>query len=176
MFSDNDGEFQTVKNKRKRMQPSRIDLSNFKVPQSDNSISNAKSQNRYAILGDLNIKTCATSKPSLSNQKSVSSPKLKKSYCPQIFLFDVDVQVLVDELKSKNTPYKIINISNTKSKLYFEDYKAHSEMTQLLKDKNIPSYTYTPKELKRNNMVLRGLYYKTNTDALKKNLIFYVQI
>lgn len=166
---EDEEEFEIVRNKRIRLQPTIIDLSNFNVSTSGNTNSKSLSENRFAILGDLNIKTCSTSKSQL-NTNTVPSPKTKRHFCPPIFLFNVDVKALVEELKSKNTPYKIVNVNKTKCKLYFEDTKAHSEMMQLLKNKQISSFTYTPKELKCNSIILRGLFYKTDTESIKKEL------
>ena len=91
----------------------------------------------------------------------------KKTFCPPIFLFDVNIKRLVDQLEAK-TPkitFKIKNVNKKKSKLYLSDATVHSEMMALLREKNIHSYSYTPKELKQSSFILRGLYHDTEVKS-----------
>ena len=43
-------------------------------------------------------------------------------------------------------------------------------MMSILREKNIKSYSFTPKELKQVSLVIRGLYYKCEVDEIKAAL------
>lgn len=170
-ISSTDDDHKTVNYKRKRTDVE-IDLSSFNYVNKPQSSPVINTQNRFAILGEMNIEEePSTSRKSTTAEKEFNkiSPS-NKLFCSPIFLFNVNIKKLVEQLNSKNVVYKIINKNKQKSKLYLKDAEAHSEMMQLLRDKKIESYSYTPKELKRISIVLRGLYYKTELNEIKNEL------
>ena len=139
------------------------------------------SQNRFDILGKLNIEV--NDGPSTSRQAAKDANKskngeentgrpIRKKFCPPIILHNVNVNKLVDQLNSR-TPkvvYKIINSSRNKSKIYFEDLSAHLEMMELLRAQSIKSYSFTPPELRRVSVILRGLYHLTEVSEIETAL------
>ena len=63
-------------------------------------------------------------------------------FCPPIFLYDVNIKGLSEQLEAK-TPkihFKIKNVNKHKSKLYISDVSVHAEMMSILREKNIKSY------------------------------------
>lgn len=144
METDNFIEQTTRKRIRHCRYPTQIDLTNLNTN---------KDNNKYAILGELDIQT---DKPSTSKSqaKQNTEPKTKEKpkpnpFCPPIFIYNMNIKKLVEQLKSKNINFKIKNKSRYKSKLYLRDANVHLEMMTLLKEKNIDSYSFTPKELKK---------------------------
>lgn len=150
--------------KRKRSNDVEVDLSKFSFK--NNSIPNINTQNRFSILGEIDIEE----EPIASRNSNVPAKIKDNGFCPPIFLFNVNIKHLIDQLNSKKVVYKIVNTNKHKSKLYLKDATAHSEMMNLLRDKKIESYSFTPKELKRSTVVLRGLYYKTDLSDIKNEL------
>lgn len=180
-FSEDESQFQDVVNrKRKRSNSTKVDLSNFNIKNGKTLSNNTtqSSQNRFAVLGELNIEQeihnpIGGNNNLLKNsQKKVS--RKENSFCPPIFLFNVNIENLVEQLNAKNVEYKITNKSKFKSKLFLKDISVHEEMMQLLRDKKIDSYSFTPLEKKRANVVIRGLYFKTDLVTLKNEIDFNV--
>lgn len=96
-------------------------------------------------------------------------PKNIKQFCPPIFLFGVNIKSLVEQLKVKELDFQIVNKGKV-SKLYLQDVSAHSEMMQLLKEKNIESYSFALSSLKYQSLVLRGLYFDSNINDIESDL------
>lgn len=153
--------FNTIKRKRLST-PSKLDLSTFKTNNS----------NRFAILGEIEMKEDNTGKNNIQ-KNDVKTNKIEtknENFCPPIFIYNLNIKMLVDQLKSKNVIFKIVNKSRFKSKLYLKDANAHQEMMMMLREKKIESYSFTPKELKKKNIVLRGLYYLTDINEIKNEI------
>lgn len=140
--------------------------------------------NRFAILGDIDIevdnevieKDIARNTSTTNNTNNVTNNRNKtniksstrKSFCPPIFMRNVNIKSLVNTLNMKSVTFKIKNKSGGKSKLYLNDASIHSEMMQLLREKGFDSYSYTPKELKRQSVVCRGIYHRTDINDIKE--------
>lgn len=166
--SNNDDGFRTVNNKRKRTVADTIDLSSVSRQDIGNDISGR--HNRFELLGDLVIEE-EQALPSTGKVRFISSSTTKKeTFCPPIFLFNVNIPHLIQQLNAKNIGYKIVNKNKWKSKLYLNKSSIHSEMMAVLRKGNIESYSYTPKDMKRVSIVLRGLHYKTELDEIKTEL------
>lgn len=140
------------------------------APPTSVDISAIYGQNYFGILGDLEIettpitltqKTEKTTPNNNTNNKSSNKPPSRKSFCPPIFLYNVNVKTFVDQLVSKTPPitFKIKNVSKNKSKLYLADPLVHTNMMRLLRDKKVEAYSFTPKELKQLSLIMRGLYH-----------------
>ena len=128
-------------------------------------------ENRFSLLAGLEIENAEDCPKQRREDKAprATIKNAKKTFCPPIFLFDVNIKRLVDQLEAK-TPkitFKIKNVNKKKSKLYLSDATVHSEMMALLREKNIHSYSYTPKELKQSSFILRGLYHGTDVDEVR---------
>lgn len=175
-ISSIEDEFRTVKNKKRKFQGDvNIDISKCQFNKLDKLVNNINRTNKYSLLGDLNLESenpHINKNPINSKINNDSQPQVRSrnTYCPPIFLENINVKSLIDQLNSKNVEFKIKNQSKYRSKLYFRDPSAHSEMMQLLKEKEISSYTYTPKEYKRQSLVCRGLYYKSDIDDIKTEI------
>lgn len=131
-------------------------------------------QNYFGILGDLDIECTPTDpiqpKPYKVNvANKTEKPSIRKSFCPPIFLYNVNVKHFVDQLKSKTPPitFEVRNVNKTKSKLYLADHRVHADMMKLLREKNIPAYSFTPKEFKQESLILRGLYHGCEESEVK---------
>lgn len=94
----------------------------------------------------------------------------KKPFCPPIFLFNVNIPQLITQLNAKNITFKIVNKNKWKSKLYLKESSVHSEMMAILRTGNIESYSYTPKDLKRTSLVIRGLHHRTELEELRAEI------
>lgn len=174
--SDKEG-FQMVQKKRKISGDTnlrKIDLSNSVLSVSNNASGQSQdSSNRFAILGDLDIKTNNTYHKKIPAQEALVVEKSvgnRKSFCPPIFLFGVDMNNLIKDLKARQIVFKIVNKSRHKSKLYLQDPKIHTELMCLLREKKLDSYSYTPRELKRQTIVLRGLLFDTAIEDIKSEI------
>lgn len=156
-------EFVKVKGKKRRCNdPIQLDLTTFETQ-------NVNYNNRFQILGEIEMdKTNNELKNDHKEKKSVKPTA--ESYCPPIFIYNLNIKSLVDQLKAKNVDFKITNKSRFKSKLYVRDPRVHKEMMALLKEKCIESYSFTPKAFKKINIILRGLYCKTDIGDIKKEL------
>lgn len=132
-------------------------------------------QNRFALLSGLdiqNVQHASNSRKKKPQSSATSAAPTKKTLCPPIFLFDVNIKLLVEQLEAK-TPkifFKIKNINKHKSKLYFADPLLHAEMLKLLREKPVKAYSFTPKELKQMSLVMRGLYYNIDLNVVKEAL------
>ncbi|KAI8127397.1 Nucleic-acid-binding protein from transposon X-element [Lucilia cuprina] len=133
--------------------------------------------NRFAILGQINIEQEIATGSQHSNQRSNeagvnenSGKSERKSFCPPIMLYNVNVGKLVDQLNEKKVSFKIVNKGRNKSKLFFEELPAHLEMMELLRSQGIESHSFTPPQLKRVSVVLRGLYHMTELADIKDTL------
>lgn len=169
--------FQPVKNGIKRQR-----VSDLKNTQPDVSAfgSIGIDNNRFAILGQISIEQEISAGSQLGKRKSTAADKSeeknnagksgKKSFCPPIMMYNVNVRKLVDQLNDKNVSFKIVNKGRNKTKLYFEDLPAHLEMMELLRSQGIESHSFTPPELKQVSVVLRGLYYGTDVAAIGSTL------
>lgn len=155
--------FVKVKGKKRRCNdPIQLDLTTFETQGFNNN-------NRFQILGEIEMdKTNNEFKDAHKQKKSVKPAA--ESYCPPIFIYNLNIKSLVDQLKAKNVDFKIINKSRFKSKLYVRDPRVHQEMMALLKEKCIESYSFTPKAFKKINIILRGLYFKTDIGDIKREL------
>lgn len=178
---DDDGIFtqvaETEFKKRKFNQsepPTSIDVSNLTLKP---LVSTVNSQNRFAILADLDIQNDNASVKDAERKKHGKSTSNEKpsrpSFCPPIFLYNVNIKHLVDQLEARSPKiiFKIKNVNRVKSKLYLADVAAHEEMMMLLKEKKVNSYSFTPKELRKTSIIIRGLYAGTEIcdieDAMK---------
>lgn len=141
-------------------------------PPTNIDVSNLYGQNYFGILGDLEIESSPTiTKPEKVTAANKSEkPPSRKSFCPPIFLHNVNVKHFVDQLNSRTPPisFKIKNVNKTKSKLFLADPHIHADMMRLLREKNIPAYTFTPKEFKQVSLILRGLYYGCEVSEVKE--------
>lgn len=172
-----DEDFQLVQKKRKiasSNKKAKVDLSNveFSIPKNVPGTSTSPS-NRFALLGDLDVKSNSSLHKTapLKNTANVEKPNgNKKSFCPPIFLFGVDMQSLIKDLEARNIVFKIVNKNRLKSKLYLQDTQVHTELMSLLREKKLDSYSFTPKEMKRQSMVLRGLLYESNVEDIKADI------
>ena len=164
--------------KRKRLDatsPTSIDVSslNGRFPTSQDP----NRQNRFSILADLEIEsnntvTSAKRNNIVNDERSQPMKPASKPFCPPIFLYNVNVGLLCQQLEAK-TPkicFKIKNVNNHKAKLYLSDASVHAEMMTILREKKINSYSFTPKEMKQESLVLRGLYYSTEVNDIKAAL------
>lgn len=130
-------------------------------------------QNRFSILAGIeieNVSAATTSHDKKQADPVADTPKVgKNSFCPPIFLYNVNIKKLVEQLEAKipKIIFKIKNVGKYKSKLYFADPVVHQEMMSLLRQEGIQSYSFTPKEFKQESMVLRGLYYGMEADEVK---------
>lgn len=164
-----------VKRKRIDGSPVKVDLTNFIGP----SVSDPGRQNRFAMLADLEIETNIADKNVTNNTVKGDTTTAKKTkgsatnpFCPPIFLYNVNIKRLVVDLEAitPKITFKIKNVNQHKSKLYLSDPNIHTEMMLRLREKNINSYSFTPKELKQVSLVLRGLYHRTDTDDIERAL------
>lgn len=137
-----------------------IDISDLKEKLADH---NPNDQNKFGILSvlenvDIQCPT-ATNKTQATNNKSATITN-KMKWCPPIFVFNVNIKALVESLRAtiKDSEFKIKNINNHKSKIYFADPKVHSWMMAILRAKEIHSYSFTPREMKQVGLVLRGQF------------------
>lgn len=155
--------------------PSNVDISELRGRLANH---NPNEANRFSILGVLGELDIENNPPIKSNpvnketQKSTNDKTSTKSWCPPIFIYNVNIKTLVQQLQSK-TPaitFKIKNINKNKSKIYFSDSTVHTEMMALLRTKNIHSYSFTPKELKQDSLILRGLCFDSEPEAIKLEL------
>ena len=116
---DNSGPVLLLQGAEKRMRydnpdlPTIIDIAKFNGKLGTEAPVN--SQNRFAILGELDIENVAAVKSSGAKPKNSSAGKTipAKSLCPPIFLYNVDIKRLVDQLEAK-TPkieFKIKNVN-----------------------------------------------------------------
>lgn len=163
----NDKGSQAVLSKRKRINPDAVDISCVSEQRD-----NIGTQNRFKLLGDLLIEE-EQSSPAVDEKKNRNTNSFnskKETFCPPIFLFNVNIPHLVQQLNTKKIAYKIVNTNKWKSKLYLKQSSVHSEMMAILRKANIDSYSYTPKDLKRTSVVLRGLHHKTDINDLKSEL------
>lgn len=129
-------------------------------------------------MGNLDIESSVNEKiihnSTRTSKNSEPTKAERNSFCPPIFLQNVNITSLIEQLKAKKIEFKIKNQSNSKSKLFLKDATTHTEMIALLKEKNIASYTYTPKEFKRQSIVCRGLYFKTDVNDIKSEIDKFV--
>lgn len=162
--------------KRKRVEPPTLPMNVDVTKLGGKSLKDPpiNNQNRFSILADLEIEndnaaTMAANRINANNlTKSDNKPK-RSTYCPPIFLYNVNIKHLVDQLEAR-TPkitFKIKNVNRSKSKLYLADTAVHSEMMALLKEKKVNSYSFTPKELRQTSLIIRGLYCGMEADDIK---------
>lgn len=174
-------ERETTENERKRLRhddsilPQNVDISQLNKAISANNIND---QNRFSllgVLGDLEIKSVKQASTNdtqrTSESKMVPEPK-KKNWCPPIFLYNVNIKELVDDLRSKipDSSFKVKNVNRNKSKLYFADVNTHTSMMTILRSKNIKSHSFTPKELRQDSVIIRGLHSNTDVEQIKAEL------
>ena len=169
--------------KRKRLDgctsPANVDVSSLIGEGS--VFSDPSRQNRFSILADLEIENVGHDKNVRRNNNtyvngaSVSEKPMgpaNRTFCPPIILYNVNIKGLSEQLEAKSPKihFKIKNVNRQKSKLYISDTTVHAEMMSILREKNIKSYSFTPKELKQVSLVIRGLYYKCEVDEIKAAL------
>lgn len=166
--------------KRKRLEgpitPANVDVS--KINRKPSEVYDPTKQNKFGILADLEIENTPYSSKVTTHNNTVNATtnvtknppgSINKSFCPPIFLYNVNIKHLIQQLEAKSPKifFKIKNVNKQKSKLYLSDVTVHTEMMTILKEKKIKSYTFTPKELKQISLVLRGLYHETDADEIK---------
>lgn len=131
--------------------------------------------NRFSLLGTLDLESSIDVNPPTNKGITVDNKRPepnvnKNTFCPPIFIRNLNIKSLVDQLQAKNIPFKIQNKSKSKSKLYLQDASTHAEMMRILREKEIDSYSYTPKEMKRQSIVCRGIYFGTNVEDIKSDI------
>uniref|UniRef100_A0A0K8V3M5 Nucleic-acid-binding protein from transposon X-element n=1 Tax=Bactrocera latifrons TaxID=174628 RepID=A0A0K8V3M5_BACLA len=158
-----------------------------------NLLGEMNSQNRFAIFNDLEFNVLRDPKviapaenteekstenlnankhsKATSQQRAAKQQKVAE-YCQPIFLFNIDVKNLIDQLKLKypQVEFKVINKSKYKSKLLIKDLDIYLQMMAQLKAKKVDSYSMTPKQLKVASVILRGLHYNMSADEIKQEL------
>ncbi|GBP09855.1 Nucleic-acid-binding protein from transposon X-element [Eumeta japonica] len=175
-ISSVDDGFQVAQNKKRRVQGEvQISLPKMKFGKSNVVDINVNNYNKYSLLGDLDLEAESSadrgnSGRRVQNNGDVSTLGTRNSFCPPIFLENVNVKSLIDQLNAKKIEFKIKNQTQSKSKLYLKDAVVHSEMRELLREKGVSSYTYTPKEFKRSSVICRGLYHKSDISEIKSEL------
>lgn len=138
-------------------------------------------ENRFKLLDNIVItsskgKTDVNPNISPSNQSkpvNVVYNKSEQKFCPPIILYHANIKKLIDDLKNSlpDLQVKIININRSKSKLFVNDVEAHSRLLNMLREvKDVEAHSYTPKELKRVNLILRGLNSQYNVDEIKAEI------
>lgn len=143
------------------------------------------SSNRFGIFNELELLNTQPSTSSNKVKKSINSQNdksknsgkgelnlIKKAFCPPIFLANVDINHLIKQLKEiePKINFKIVNINAVKSKLLLDDPIVHQEMMKTLREKNVDSYSFTPKELKSPSLILRGLCIGTQVSDVETAL------
>lgn len=156
-------------NKRLRLEdgsiPAEIDITGLNY--------DPNNQNRFAMFADLEIESTQQQRPPnriIDEPKTVSDKqKSRKTFCPPIFLCNINVKRLVEQLENMETKieYKLKNTGMNKCKLYLSDPEAHIAMMEKLRENPVQAYTFTPKELKKVSFVLRGLYHDIDVDNIK---------
>ncbi|XP_073816945.1 uncharacterized protein [Musca autumnalis] len=137
---------------------------------------NTNDQNKFGILGvlaDVNLKTSQPANVTRNvTEEDTTKKATAKTWCPPIFVYNMDIIALVESLKTTIPAgsYKIKNINKSKSKLYFMDPTVHASMMAILKEKNIHSYSFTPREQRQVPLVIRGLFNRTDADKIKLEL------
>lgn len=154
--------------------PIRVDISSL--------TRNVNDQNYFSILGELEFENVDPSPTTTITEKSTGVPAAaaktttttptSKSFCPPIIIYDTNVKNLIQQLedKSPKITYKVKNVGKNKCKLYFSDPFVHAEMMTLLREKEVPSYSFTPKEFKQVSLILRGLCNGTEAEEVKNTL------
>lgn len=155
-------EFITVKGKKRK----HIDPVSFELSDSKNTTIN--NSNRFKILGEIKIDQMQRNIQKNGFEEDAKKGSQTVSYFPPITIKNFNVQKLVDQLKAKNIDFKINNKSRYKCKLYVRDEGVHQEMMALLENKEMDSYSFIPKALKKTRIILRGVYYKENIVDIKK--------
>lgn len=139
-----------------------------------------KDDNYYSLLDNFVILSSGESDQNSNVIKTKSVPKEDTSliqsppkFCPPIIIYKANIKKIIDDLKS-NIPdlkIKVINVNRNKSKLFVDNVRAHSKLMEILKNcKEVEAHSYTPKELKRVNLVLRGLNFHYSVEDIKKEL------
>ncbi|XP_061399457.1 uncharacterized protein LOC133335168 [Musca vetustissima] len=144
--------------------PTDVDISGFKY--------DPNNQNRYAMFADLEFENIQQA-PQTNNIDPKQSPqKEKTSFCPPIFLYNINVLRLIKQLEDKSPPinFKIKNVGTNKCKLYLSDPTAHTAMLETLREKSVHAYSFTPKELKQVSFILRGLCHGVEAEYVKNAL------
>lgn len=133
-------------------------------------------QNRFAMFAGLEIENIPSNsqlpKKKPQPEKETAPKREKITFCPPIFLFNVNIKGIADQLEAK-TPkvsFKIKRVNKNKSKLYFTDPVAHSAMLQTLRANYVHAYSFTPKEFRQLSLVLSGLYNGIEVDRVKNAL------
>lgn len=161
--------------KRKRLEASKSPV-NVDVSRLNTANGTPNDGNRFKILGLLDIETNESSDNDNNGRSREKPDNVKRpsrnSFCPPIFLHNVNIGRLVEQLEAKSPKidFKIKNVNKYKSKLYFSDVAVHTEMMDLLREKEVKSYSFTPKEHKQVSLVLRGLYHGSEADDIKAAL------
>lgn len=133
-------------------------------------------KNKFGILSVLADIDLQGAPPAVNHQTQINDddqqPVTGNKWCPPIIVYNVNIKALVDTLKSTipEFSFKVKNVNKSKSKLYFSDPKVHTSMMAILRTKNIHSYSFTPKELKQQSLILRGLATDTEVEAIKREL------
>ncbi|GBP93969.1 Nucleic-acid-binding protein from transposon X-element [Eumeta japonica] len=180
-LSSLNSEFNMVKNKKRKFPGDVvIDLEKNKFSGGCKASEPVNNNNRFSLLGDLNLVEDVPPNDTAvirnretnctQNTQTQTQHSARNSYCPPIIMENVNVRSLVGQLKSKNVQFKIKNKSQYKSKLYFKELSAHLEMVELLKQKQISAHSFTPRELKRQSVICRGLYFKSDINEIKMEL------
>lgn len=161
--------------------PKRQRLEDNTSPPTDIDISglnyDPNNQNRFSMFADLEIESVhhsniAGKKPENSGTGAAETRETANSFCPPIFLHNINIKQLVDQLNVKipKITFKIKNVSKNKCKLYLADPLAHSAMLQTLREKSVHAFSFTPKELKQVSFILRGLYNGIEIESVKRAL------
>ena len=118
--------------------PANIDVSG--LIGANSAVNDPSRQNRFSILADLEIENVGhVDNVKRSNNKEANGECNKslgsagKMFCPPIFLYDVNIKGLSEQLEAK-TPkihFKIKNVNKHKSKLYISDVSVHAEMMSI---------------------------------------------
>ncbi|XP_058983356.1 uncharacterized protein LOC101889084 isoform X4 [Musca domestica] len=151
--------------KRRAFDDEEVDVTSYDV----------SNQNRFSILSKIkfvdtssqgNSNNLSESKPAANSRKerpakkSPNNVEPKNKFCPPIFIYDQDINLLAKQLEERVPAGSFIikNVNKHKSKLYFNDASLHSEMMAILRENKVKSYSFTPTELKQISLVLRGLH------------------
>ena len=116
-----------------------------------------------------NAATKAAERKQLGKSTPSNDKPARQSFCPPIFLYNINIKHLVDQLEARipKIVFKIKNVNRSKSKLYLADVNIHEEMMTILKEKKVNSYSFTPKELRKTSLIIRGLYAGIDASGMK---------
>lgn len=114
-----------------------------------------------------------TNKPTVNITNPTNKPKVKDSMLPPIVVFNIDNKSLIEALNVliHEKQYKIKIINSNRTHIFTSCIVDYKKVLEFLKHKNANNFSFTPKESKPINYIVKGIDLTFDNEDVKSSIL-----